>query len=386
MRLQVCPDFHIFIAERGLEGRDKDPSVLHELPDPLDRPVRNRIERRHDEEIVLLEPRVVLKNDIALRIHVEQAVVDRPQHIIVIQRSAVAADRVDPEKTQRGVGRVADEDRGFIFLFETGQVIAEPLPGVSDEGGFAVDRIFLKVMTQDTLPVGLEGVMNRVPVPVLDHAGAARDVAHRLQVQLSRIRRPPGIPLRFRLQHEVVVIFEAADDVAAERDLLAGQLVLARVINIAARHRQVLRDLVVLAVRLHAVRVIAPAEIKVVRDELVLPLVLPHHGGLPAEEIRHQLPAVAVELRRERPVDRASHVRKILPAVHPVAPVVESESRIHLLDVAVELLLQPGNEPLLHMPARNPVIFRLVVDLEPDHAFSVRGHLQELPDHAVCVA
>ena len=240
-------------------------------------------------------------------------------------------------------------------------------------------------MAEQALPVGLDGVVDRVPVPVLDHVRAVRQVAHRLQEQLAGVRRPAGEALRLRLQHEVGRAQQPARDRPAEGDLHAGQAVLRGVIDVAARDGQALRGLLMIDRRLHAVGVIAPGKVEVVRQELTGPGVLAHDGRLPGEKLRHQLPAEALERAAQAGVDRVAHVRKVVPVVDAVAPVVQAERRVERVCRA-KLRPEPRHKAPLYALAAHVVVLRLVVQLIA-HDGRVAAHVaDQLADDALGVA
>ncbi|MNT71416.1 hypothetical protein D3C72_2098970 [compost metagenome] len=77
-------------------------------------------------------------------------------------------------------------------------------------------------MTEQTLPIGIEGVMNGMPVPVRDHIGTRGKVAERLQAQLAWIRRPMWKCLRLRFQHQIIAVLQRTRHISAKRDFNSG--------------------------------------------------------------------------------------------------------------------------------------------------------------------
>ena len=260
---------------------------------------------------------------------------------------------------------------------------AEAIKLRADRAGLAVDLVFRKVVAEHALPVRLAGVVDGVPVPVHDAARAAGDVAVRLQPQLAGIRRPVGKALCLRLQQQVIAAAQRAGHVAAKGDLRARERILAGVVDVHAGNRQALRRMEVIRVRLHAIGMAAPLVIQVVRDELVLPAVFVHDPRLPAEEPRHQAALEFFKRRAQAAVDRAAHVREVLPGVHAVAPVIQAEGAVHLAQIIVKHLPQVLHKLRLHGRARRAVVLGLVVDLKADDAFPVRRALHQLADDAL---
>ena len=153
-----------------------------------------------------------------------------------------------------------------------------------------------------------------------------------LQSQLAGERQPAVLALGLGFKHQVVrAVLGGAGHVAAKGDLLAGQVVLGRVVDVHAGDVHALRRLEMVDGRLHAEGIAAPFEIEIMSDELVGLGVLAHDVGLPLEEFGHLRAAEAVELAEQRLVDRAGHVREILPRVDAVGPVVQAEAGVELV-------------------------------------------------------
>ena len=121
------------------------------------------------------------------------------------------------------------------------------------------------------------------------------------------------------------------------------------------------------------------------RDKLVRPLIFLYDICLPHKELIDEAAAELVKLRRKRPIDRAAHIREVLPAIDAVAPVIKAELFIQRLDVVMEFISQVTDEGLLHIRARRVVILRLVVELIADYAFSAGRHRKKLPDQPLRV-
>ncbi len=230
---------------------------------------------------------------------------------------------VDGEPVQGLQSGIADQNGDAVLFLQVDELVPDALPFVSDHLARAVGLVFLKIMGQNALPVGLAGVVQRVPMPVLHHVGTARQVRVGLQAQLPVIGKPLRKALALRLEHQIVAALYGARQVAAEGDLHAGQLVLRRMINIRSHDRHGLPVLVHIRIRIQAVGITDPVKVRVVRDELILPQVRLDDAALPCEELCRKASLVCSEFCAEAPVDRAAHIRKVLPGVDPVAPVVQ---------------------------------------------------------------
>ncbi len=176
-------------------------------------------------------------------------------------------------------------------------------------------------------------------MPVLHHVRAGGKVAVGLEPELSPVGEPLGKALGLGLEDVVVVGLCGPCHIAAEGDLHAGQVLLRGVIDVGAGHRKGLCVLIHVGLAVEAIGVAPPGKVRVVGHELVGSSVLVHDAPLPRKEPGNQLSLIPLELRAEAPVDRAPDIRKVLPGIHPVAPVVKTEGPVHLLTASVELLL-----------------------------------------------
>lgn len=91
-----------------------------------------------------------------------------------------------------------------------------------------------KVVGEHALPVAFYGIVDRMPVPVFNHACTVCDVAYGLKPQLSRIRKPWVISGCLGLKYQIIITFYASCNIAAGGNLAAAQTALGRVIYIAA--------------------------------------------------------------------------------------------------------------------------------------------------------
>ena len=141
------------------------------------------------------------------------------------------------------------------------------------------------VLGEQALPVGLEGVVEGAPVPVHDAHRAGGQVGVGLETQLAGVGQPAHLPLGLGLDDEVGrAALEGAGDVPAEADLVAGQAVLAGVVDVDAGQGDGVGRLEVVDGALDAEGVPAPLVVEVLGDELVLAPVLIDQAALPGEE------------------------------------------------------------------------------------------------------
>ena len=66
-------------------------------------------------------------------------------------------------------------------------------------------------------------IVDRMPVPVFNHACTVCDVTYGLQAQLSRIRKPWVISGCLGLKHQIIITFYAPCNIAAGGNLAAAQ-------------------------------------------------------------------------------------------------------------------------------------------------------------------
>ena len=224
-----------------------------------------------------------------------------------------------------------------------------------------------------------------MPVPVFHHICSGSQMAECLQTKLSVIRNPSRESLRFCLQDKIIIFFQRTGTVPAIGNLRTGQLVLCRMINIHTCYRQRPRRMLVIHHRLYPVGIPSPVKIKVMRDKLVFPRILLHNIRLPLQIIIHQCSLELLEFRTETSIDRSAHIRKILPRIDPVAPVIQSKRLIHRVQIVVKFRPQIFYKLLLHIFSRSVIIFRLIIQLEADHTFSVCRHFHQLADHALTI-
>ena len=89
------------------------------------------------------------------------------------------------------------------------------------------------------------------------------------------------------LKYQIIITFYAPCNIAAGGNLATTQTALGRVIYIAACDIHTLGSLVLIDLRLHAVRVIVPFKVEIVSDELVISLVFFDNIGLPGKKVCH---------------------------------------------------------------------------------------------------
>ncbi|MNI34821.1 hypothetical protein D3C73_888210 [compost metagenome] len=204
-------------------------------------------------------------------------------------------------------------------------------------------------------------------------------MAEGLQTELPRIWSPVGKSLCLRLQHQVVAALQRAGHIAAKGDLRSGQLVLRGMVNIHAGNIEGLCGGKVVDGWLHSVRIPPPFKIKVLRDELPRLLILVHQCRLPGQKIRHQPALETGELRPETAVNGAHHRREVLPAVDPVAPVVQPETAVDLFQCS-EFLPHIFDEQQLYIVSGRLVMLGFIVCLVADHRRMLADPADQLAD------
>ena len=345
--------------------------------------LRGGVQRRGHDHLVLGQALGggVDRHEIAFDVELEQRVVHVADHVVVLQAPAEREARLDEEPVECRQRLVGDHDGHLVALLQVDQTLPHLRVGdlVAEHAGLAVGRVRLQVVAEQTLPVGFPRVVDRMPMPVFHAVGAAGEMRVGLQSQLTGERQPAVLALGLGLEHQVVrAVLGGAGHVAAEGDLLAGQVVLGRVVDVHTGDVHALRRLEMVDGRLHAEGVAAPLEVEVVGDELVGLGVLAHDVGLPLEEFGHLRTTEAVELAAQRLVDRTGHIREVLPGVDAVGPVIQAEAGVELVQVVVEFLAQVLDEQGLHVRGDRVVVLGLVVDLIADDGRMV-GHVRDEP-------
>ena len=245
--------------------------------------------------------------------------------------------------------------------------------------------IFLKIMAQQSLPVSLKRIMDRMPVPVFHHICSGSQMAERLQAKLSVIRNPSRESLCFCFQNKIIIFFQRTGTVPAIGNLCTGQFVLGRMINVRTCYRQRLCRMFMIHHRLYSVGISPPVKIKVMGDKLIFPCILFHNIRLPLQIIIHQRSLELLELCAKASVDCSTHIREILPRVDPVTPVIQTKRLIHRIQIIVELCAKIFYKLLLHIFSCCIIIFCLIIQLETNHTFSVRRHFHQFSDHTFTV-
>ena len=200
-----------------------------------------------------------------------------------------------------------------------------------------------------------------------------------LQAELTRERKPCLVALRFSFEDEVVVILEGTDDISAGGDLIACEVVLGRMIDVAAGNGHIFSGFTLVNLRMHSVRMSSPAEIKVVGDELIRALIFGYYSNLPVEEISHYLALESFVFSAETGVDSLAYIREIVPVIHAVGPVIKSEFVVEFFDIR-EFLLHVLYEELLGSRTTGIIRMSFIVKLVADHTFSSGNPLHKLTD------
>ncbi len=80
----------------------------------------------------------------------------------------------------------------MVVDLQIDELRADLLEFVRGAGDFGVGAVGLEIVAEDALPVGLLSGVDGVPVPVLDHVGAAGDVGVDVEAQLAVVGRDTG--------------------------------------------------------------------------------------------------------------------------------------------------------------------------------------------------
>ena len=223
-----------------------------------------------------------------------------------------------------------------------------------------------------------------MPVPVFNHACTVCNVAYGLKPQLARIRKPWVISCCLSLKHQIVITFYAPCNIAAGGNLAATQTALGRVIYIAACDIHTPGSLVLIDLRLHAVRVVVPLKVKIVSDELVISLVFFDDISLPCKKVCHELSLEFLVFCIKAHIYGAADIGKGIPVVHTVAPVIKSKLPVKLVNVR-KFIFQIFYKFSLSVFGTGVIWLSLIVELEADHAVVVLHLLHELFNDNLCM-
>ncbi len=265
------------------------------------------------------------------------------------------------------------------------QMLSQPPEIGAHSNGLPIGSVFAKIMAQHPFPIGLAGVVQRMPVPVFHHIRPAGQMRKGQQTKLSVVGRPLGEALGLGLQHKIIILLQGSGQVPAKRCLRSRQSILGGMVNITSGNIQTFRRLKMIHIRLYPVRAVLPPEIKVVGNKLIFPFVLSDQSCLPSQEVRHQPSLKPLKFSSQTSVDGASHIREILPGVHRIAPVVQPELPVHLLHISMKLFLQINYKIPLHVFTGRAKMLGLIVNLIPYNRRMVLHMLHEPADHPLAV-
>ena len=239
-------------------------------------------------------------------------------------------------------------------------------------------------MGEHALPVAFYGIVDRMPVPVFNHVCTVCNVAYGLKPQLARIRKPWVISGCLSLKHQIVITFYAPCNIAAGGNLAAAQTALGRVIYIAACDIHTPGSLVLIDLRLHAVRVVVPLKVEIVSDELVVSFVFFDDISLPCKKVCHELSLEFLVFCIKTHIYGAADIGKGIPVVHTVAPVIKSKLSVKLVNVR-KFIFQIFYKFSLCVFGTGVIRLCLIVELEADHAVVVLHLLHELFNDNLCM-
>lgn len=202
----------------------------------------------------------------------------------------------------------------------------------------------------------------------------------RLQSKLSGIVQPAVVALCFRLQNQVVILLNGTADSAAERDLLAGEILCRRMINVKTCDGKRLSSSPLIDFRLQSERVVSPFIVKVLCNKLIGAAIFLYDGALPCEEIRYEFSLKLLIFGAQRAVDGTAHIGKVFPRVDTVAPIIQSEGVIQCIQIVIKFLFHVVNKFLLCVFAAGVVGFRFIVKLEADDMLVGRDFFHQATD------
>ena len=210
------------------------------------------------------------------------------------------------------------QDGHAVLRHHAGELRPDALELGADARGLLVDAVRLEVVAEQALPIRLLAVVQRVPVPVLDHVRAVGHVRPCLQPQLSvegRVlaRRVPADRLRVGLGDEIGRPLHRSREVTHERDPPAVEPLLRVVVGVDRGDVEERRDLL----RVHRG---ARRAVEVLRDPLPRLGVLADQRRLPAEEVGDEPALVPFPLELPARGSGSRHAAAACPNCPPAAP------------------------------------------------------------------
>ncbi len=211
------------------------------------------------------------------------------------------------------------------------------------------------------------------------------------EAQLPRIGRPVFKSLCLCLQHQIIFPFQTPDLISAESDLGACQFILRRMIDIRPRYRYRLRRLIMVQIRLDTVRIpvlgnvrpeFFPFKIKIIRDKLIFSFIFCHDACLPLQKISRKPPQKSAVTASQSCIAASSDIRKLLPAMDRIAPVVQIKRPVQRL-CCHKLFFQIFHKHLLRIFSAVTVVLCLIINLKADDSLMPRRMLHQFPDHAL---
>ena len=128
-----------------------------------------------------------------------------------------------------------------------------------------------------------------------------------------------------------------------------------------------------------------PFKVEIVSDELVVSLVFFDDIGLPCKKVCHELSLEFFVFRIKTHIYGAADIRKGIPVIHTVAPVIKSKLFVKLVNVR-KFIFQIFYKFSLCVFGTGVIGLCLIVELEADHAVVVLYLLHKLFNDNLCMA
>ena len=129
----------------------------------------------------------------------------------------------------------------------------------------------------------------------------------------------------------MIFLFDTVGNGTAHGNFNTCQGIRRRMVNICTGYTQSFGGFPLIYFRLKTARVRRPCKVKVLGNKLILAAVFTDDACLPCKKIRDKLTAESFVFRTETSVDGTPDIRKILPVVYPVTPLIEAELVIQII-------------------------------------------------------
>ncbi len=148
-RLVTGANFHVLVGEAALEAEDDMAACFREGVQTRKLGIRSGIERWNDDELVGGKVGRRGIDEIDLRIHPVERIVERPDDVVV----ALVGIVFELELVEGRLRIVADVDGDVVALAQVHERRAKALEVCADSRGFEKGRVWLVILAQQAAPI-----------------------------------------------------------------------------------------------------------------------------------------------------------------------------------------------------------------------------------------